>query len=150
MNQGEAIKALMALATDAGETVTRSKMKKVFVRLRDQAGYTDEQAYVKLTEMFHADHSVLVPNLAESGGSSAVDAEVFARHDRAQWEAKLLEAGVPEEKVKASRAKWDTEHPTGFMATKGRGPSAEQIKLDEARKQVAAGRKRMQKIREDS
>lgn len=45
---------------------------------------------------------------------------------------------------------WKAANPIGYMATKGRGPSAEQIKLDEARKQVAAGRKRMQKIREDS
>ena len=146
MNQAEAIKALIALAAENGVTVSRSKVKKIFVRLRDQAGYTDEQTCTTLGEMFLADHSIFVVNLEEAAGGSVVDAEAFARHDRDKWDAKLRAAGVPEEKVKSSRGKWDAAHPTGFLATKGRGPSAEAIKLDEAKRQIAAGRERIRKL----
>lgn len=147
MNQGEAIQALRALAAENDVTVSRSKVKRVFVKFRDEAGYTDEQACAKLGEMFLADHSVFIVDQEQIGGAGVIEAEVFVRDDRTQWDDRLKAAGVPEEIVKANRAKWEADHPTGFLATKGRGPSAEAIKLDEAKRQVEAGRKRMKKLR---
>lgn len=146
MNQGEAIKALMSLAKQNGVDVARAKVKKTFVRLRDQAKYTDDQAYEVLAGMFLDDHSIFVVNPNEVTGCSVVDAEVFMRHDRTQWDNRLKAAGVHEETVKASREKWDTEHPAGYMATGGRGPSAEDIKLDQAKRDIKAGQARMKKL----
>ena len=146
MNQGEAIKALMVLAADNGVTVSKSKVKKTFVRLRDQAEYTDDQAYVTLGGMFLDDHSVFIVEQNESTGTGVVEREAFIRDDRAQWDNRLKAAGVHEETVKASREKWDANHPAGYMATGGRGPSAEDVKLDQAKQQVEAGQARMKKL----
>lgn len=146
MNQAEAIKALIALAAENGVTVSRSKVKKTFVRLRDDAGYTDEQAYAALGGLFLSDRDVFIvkPEDAPSGG--VVEGEVFARDARARWDNRLKKAGATDDAVKASRQKWDANHPAGFMATRGRGPRIEEIKLDEAKRQVAAGRERMRKL----
>lgn len=146
MNQGEAIKALMVLAADNGVTVSKSKVKKTFVRLRDQAEYTDDQAYVTLGGMFLDDHSVFIVEQNESTGAGVVEREAFIRDDRTQWDNRLKAAGVHEETVKSSREKWDANHPAGYMATGGRGPSAEDIKLEQGKEQVKAGQARMKKL----